>query len=60
MTRWSPIAVGQGMRVTGGADRGSRPCLIGHPMEDDENWLTMSANDHNASKRAGDGSHLNS
>lgn len=41
------------MRVTGGADRGSRPCLIRHRMEDDENWLTMSANDHDAIRRAG-------
>jgi hypothetical protein len=53
MTRWSAMTVRQGMRVTGGADRGSRPCLIRHRMENDENWLTMSANDHDAIRTAG-------
>ncbi len=34
MTRWSAMALGQGMRVAGGADHASLTFLIRHPMDD--------------------------
>lgn len=57
MTRWFAMPVGQGMRVTDGADSGSRPCLIRHRMDDDENSLICPASGRNAGReRAGNGS----